>query len=617
MIKWIFLVIFCLSISLSFEANAQPTLKNSDYHVETFVEGLSFPTTMTFLGDDIIILEKNSGKVLLIKDRIIQEKSLLDYNVDSILSGETGLLGIIEDGNFVYIYVTEAEEDGGPQIANRIYRYEWNGESLVNEKLIHEFPTSPRTSHVGGVMTKNSSGDIFVVIGDMASSNDGLDGPTQNSENYQLRDTSIILKIVKDGTVIEPSKSENPSEHYIGIGIRNSFGITVDPITDRLWDTENGPWDFDEINLVYPKFNSGWEKIMGFATETQINSLPEFENFEYYNPKFVWQKTTAPTALVFIDSEKFPKNKNNLLVADCINGNLYEFILNKNRTDFIFNSTGLQDKTLNNIDSMREIIFGTGLGCISDLEFGPDGFLYVVSVSEGKIFRIIPTTNNQEVEKFKPFGDLTYLDLKSKNLSKIDLRFGNLTGSDLSNANLSKANLLNVEFTNSKMENIDFSNSNLKQAIFTNAFLQNAKLINSELLGTFFGHANLENANLENAKIKSANFTHAKLNNANLKNVDFRASDLSHVDFSGANLRNADLAHSDLSFANFSGSDLSGLYYYNTNVAGAITDDNTIVDGCFGQDLWNRGLSMIYRNVVLEQSFISNFVKNIIPIFCI
>ena len=34
-------------------------------------------------------------------------------------------------------------------------------------------------------------------------------------------------------------------------------------MTGKLWDTENGPDYGDEINLVSPGFNSGWETVMG------------------------------------------------------------------------------------------------------------------------------------------------------------------------------------------------------------------------------------------------------------------------------------------------------------------------------------------------------------------
>jgi len=603
----------------------EPALKDHRYSIEIFSKGLSFPTTMSFIDDDILVLQKNDGKVRLIQNGILQNEALLDFNVDGFLSGETGLLGILSLDSTVYLYVTEATQDGGDQIANRIYKYDWDGNSLTNSILIHEFPPSPRTSHVGGVMTVGLDGTIYVVIGDMASSNDDLEGPTQNYPYGKISDTSVILKVVPDGSVIRPAQSTNPSEYYHAIGIRNSFGLAVDHVTGNLWDSENGPWDSDEINLVFPKFNSGWEKIMGPATESQVQSLPIFDDFKYNDPKFTWQKTTAPTALTFVNSKHFESYRDGLLVADCINGNLYYFKLNAERSDFVFEGTGLQDGVLNNIDSMREIILGTGFGCITDLKFGPDGFLYIVSISDEAIYRITPTTElvkeesviDKDLQKIKPFADLTNADLRFANLVKADLRFANLTNADLFGANLSYANLLNAELKGADLSNSDLSHASLKHGILTNAKLENSNLIESDLLGSYFGNAMLEKANLKGAKIKSANFTHANLAYANLENVDFRASDLSFADFSYANLKNADLSHSDLSYSDFSGSDLSGLYYYNTDVTGTVTNNDTTVDGCFGQDLWNRGLAKVFRWLNQPEFEILKSLQKIIPFFCV
>ena len=44
----------------------------------------------------------------------------------------------------------------------------------------------------------------------------------------------------------------------------------------------------------------------------------------------------------------------------------------------------------NIIESLDEILFGDGFGCITDIKFGPDGNLYVVSLSDNIIYRIIP-----------------------------------------------------------------------------------------------------------------------------------------------------------------------------------------------------------------------------------
>ena len=56
----------------------------------------------------------------------------------------------------------------------------------------------------------------------------------------------------------------SPLNKYYAFGIRNGFGLAFDPVTSKLWDTENGPGYGDEINLVEPGFNSGWLRVQGW-----------------------------------------------------------------------------------------------------------------------------------------------------------------------------------------------------------------------------------------------------------------------------------------------------------------------------------------------------------------
>ena len=97
---------------------AKYSIVDTDFRIEEYTSGLSQPTTMAFLGDNIIVLEKNTGKVLLIQDGQINDKPLLDFNVNSYW--ESGLLGVAANDKDVYFYLTEAEEDGGEKIGNNI-----------------------------------------------------------------------------------------------------------------------------------------------------------------------------------------------------------------------------------------------------------------------------------------------------------------------------------------------------------------------------------------------------------------------------------------------------------------------------------------------------------------
>jgi len=349
---------------------AEPVLKDDDFVVQKFVSGFCCGlTTVAFEDNDILAIERIHGKVRLVRDGVLQEKPVLDENVNG--TGEQGMLGITTVKKKVYLYFTESEYDGGPALSKRVYSYDWTGQELVNKTLIRDLPQT-RTYHNGGAMVTDLNDLVYLVVGDT-----GRYGKLQNHREGEPDDTSVILPVAPPGP-------------YYAMGIRNSFGLAVDPITGELWETENGVNSFDEINLVQPNFNSGWDVIMGPANETQLAKLPGYPGYVYHDPQFSWEEPVAPTGLAFINSQPFERYRNHVFVLDCINGNLYRFALNQNRDGFVFNSSQLSDNVANIGESMDEIIFGTGFGCATDIEVGPDGLLYIASHSHGAIYRIIP-----------------------------------------------------------------------------------------------------------------------------------------------------------------------------------------------------------------------------------
>ena len=351
-------------------AFAEPSIKDDNFIVQKYVtEICCSPTTMAFEGNDILILQKDSGNVILIQNGKQQNNTVLHENITN--TGEQGMLGITTVGSKVYLYFTESSKQLGPPLGKRVYSYDWNGQALVNRVLIKDLPQT-QFYHNGGAMATSQNGSVFLVVGDA-----GRYGKLENHQDGEPDDTGVILRIA-------------PTGPYYAMGIRNSFGLAFDPVTGNLWETENGPTENDEINIVPPNFNSGWDVITGPANSTQLANLPGFPGYVYHDPQFTWAKTVAPTGLSFVNSKEFEKYKNSLFVGDCNNGNLYRFEINSQRDGFVFNSVHLTDKVANIGDSMDEIIFGTGFGCITDVKQGPDGLLYIVSLSDGTIYRIIP-----------------------------------------------------------------------------------------------------------------------------------------------------------------------------------------------------------------------------------
>ena len=111
---------------------------------------------------------------------------------------------------------------------------------------------------------------------------------------------------------------------------------------------------------------------------------------KYSAPEFTWSNTVAPTALVFLTTDKIGQEyKNDMFVSDIKYGNIYHFKLNIERTGFILNGS-IADKVIDSDQEMNQLIFGTGFGGITDMEVGPDGYLYVLSFGKGMLYRISP-----------------------------------------------------------------------------------------------------------------------------------------------------------------------------------------------------------------------------------
>jgi glucose/arabinose dehydrogenase len=186
--------------------------------------------------------------------------------------------------------------------------------------------------------------------------------------------------------------------YYYSYGLRNGFGMTFDPVTGYIWDTENGPDHGDEINLVLPGFNGGWARIQGLASASENEGADPEEDLVdfggtgvYRDPEFVWQDPVGVTAIKFLNSTALGEEyANDMFVADINNGRLYHFDLNQDRTGLLLEGP-LEDKVADNVDDLDSVIFGTGFRAITDIEVGPDGYLYILTHgTSGKIFRIAP-----------------------------------------------------------------------------------------------------------------------------------------------------------------------------------------------------------------------------------
>jgi aldose sugar dehydrogenase len=328
------------------------------------------------------------------------------------------------------------------ELRNRVYKYEWENQNLTNPELILDLPALPGPNHNGGKIAIGPDDYLYVIIGDLNHK-----GKLQNLRNGpEPDDTGVILRINPNQSELESNIDYNNSslssfrddnniptttiadiddskynitQRYYAYGIRNSFGIAFDPVTGNLWETENGFNEYDEINVITPGFNSGWQAIMGPLsrngndTNTILrDKLVLFPGSYYSDPVISWKQVVAPTAIEFINSSKLGDGyEDNIFVGDYKNGNLYFLKVNntrngislgmdnngiasqrQNNRSLIANSTvNLSDLVVDNTDELSALVFGTGFGSITDIKTGPDGYVYIVSFHDGILYRIVPS----------------------------------------------------------------------------------------------------------------------------------------------------------------------------------------------------------------------------------
>lgn len=120
-----------------------------------------------------------------------------------------------------------------------------------------------------------------------------------------------------------------------------------------------------------------------------------FEGSYYADPVLSWKPSLGLTDIEFIESSIYgDRYRNNVLVGDITNGNLYYLKVNDSRTGLELENAEIQEDSVVDGDAeLDNITLGTGFGGITDIETGPDGFVYILTFDQnsdgaGSIYRI-------------------------------------------------------------------------------------------------------------------------------------------------------------------------------------------------------------------------------------
>jgi len=128
-----------------------------------------------------------------------------------------------------------------------------------------------------------------------------------------------------------------------------------------------------------------------------LNRLFVLPFSHYEDPEFTWRWAVAPAAIGFAGSGLGPQHAGNLFVGASRTfldeGYLFEFKFDSTREHFTFSDPALSDGVDDNDykfdeGESRSLIAGKNFGIVTNIVTGPDGNLYVTSLSKGAVYMI-------------------------------------------------------------------------------------------------------------------------------------------------------------------------------------------------------------------------------------
>jgi aldose sugar dehydrogenase len=330
------------------------------YTVERYVNA-NFPVGMAFAPDGrLFYAEKFNGRVRVISpEGVLQSEPVLQLPTSG--PGERGMLGVAIDPQYEengYIWVVHTANTSPP--ANNLVRFREDGGIGYDPEVMLSVPILTESYiHNGGNVHFDSDGLLYLSLGD-------YDDPT-NAQNLETLPGKIHRFQVTDEGLKPAPDNPFPDNSIYAYGFRNPFDFTIDPFSGRVFATENGPTCDDEINLVLPGMNYGWQPDYE-CVGTEPLDLPD-----YVAPLLSYDLSVAPTGIVVYDHPAVPEWQGHLFFCVWNSGTMRRLVLNDDRTQ---------------IDAVHEVDLGDAL-CQIDIVVGPEGALYFGTANE--IYRLLPS----------------------------------------------------------------------------------------------------------------------------------------------------------------------------------------------------------------------------------
>ncbi len=303
---------------------------------EVIVDSLKHPWSIAFLSEDEVLVTEKDGDLLRVnlsskKKNVIKgfPRDLTD-SIRVVWRGDnSGIFEVRLHPDFKnnnYIYLSYAAKKPGKGSTTKVVRAILQNDSLTQIKTILEAgPYTREYFHYGGGMTFGSDSKLYITVGERLFRE--IDEPELPIAQDLKDKRGKIYRLNPDGSIPDdnPDFGDGAVPGIFAIGIRAAQGIAVHPETNKIWFSEHGTRQGDEVNLLNPGANYGWPIVTTGGYRSRDYVPPTIKDAVYTNPAWYWHHTVAPTGLTFYSGNEFPEWKNDLLVPGLSRGSLWRF----------------------------------------------------------------------------------------------------------------------------------------------------------------------------------------------------------------------------------------------------------------------------------------------------
>jgi aldose sugar dehydrogenase len=317
-------------------------------------QNLNLPWDMAWGEDNHIWFTERNGKISRFNPASGEVKTVITIP-DVVANGEGGLLGIALQPGSSNVFVAYNYNSEG-QYREKLVKYVYNGTTLTNPVTLRG--NIPAASIHNGSRLLIDNGKIFMTTGDANNQSSAQDPNSLSGK---------VLRFNLDGSI--PADNPVAGNPYWSLGHRNAQGLVL--ANGKLYSSEHGPNNDDEINIIEKGRNYGWPGVQGYCNTTAEQAICGTSNIA--EPIKAWTPTIAACGLDYYNNDQIPQWKGSLLLVALKNERLYQMKLGSDQTS---------------ISETNEFYNGK-YGRMRDVLVAPNGTVYICTSNGGNNDRII------------------------------------------------------------------------------------------------------------------------------------------------------------------------------------------------------------------------------------